>query len=124
MPLYEYQCLADGHRFEARHGMNDEPVKACPECGAAVRRIMQPVGIVFKGAGFYATDSRSGKRSTKPADSAQSSDGASSDKGKETSDTASPKSGEKAVSTGDTSKPARGGDTKTPASSSDSSAAS
>lgn len=59
MPLYEYQCLPSGHRFEVRHGINEEPVTECPECGGTVRRVIHPVGIVFKGSGFYATDSRS-----------------------------------------------------------------
>jgi predicted nucleic acid-binding Zn ribbon protein len=50
--------------------MNDEPVKVCPECGGEVRRLIQPVGIVFKGSGFYVTDNRaksstSGTGSTK-----------------------------------------------------------
>lgn len=61
MPLYEYQCNAAGHRFEVRHGVNDPRPAACPECGASVWRVIQPVGIVFKGAGFYATDSRKTK---------------------------------------------------------------
>lgn len=62
MPLYEYRCLPAGHRFEARHGMTEAPVQVCPECGGAVRRVIHPVGIVFKGSGFYATDSREGQK--------------------------------------------------------------
>ncbi len=70
MPLYEYQCQICGVRFERRQHMNDEPVKVCPECGGEVRRLIQPVGIVFKGSGFYVTDNRaksstSGTGSTK-----------------------------------------------------------
>jgi len=70
MPLYEYQCQTCGVRFERRQHMNDEPVKVCPECGGEVRRLIQPVGIVFKGSGFYVTDNRaksstSGTGSTK-----------------------------------------------------------
>ncbi len=70
MPLYEYQCQTCGVRFERRQHMNAEPVKACPECGGEVRRLIQPVGIVFKGSGFYVTDNRaksstSGTGSTK-----------------------------------------------------------
>lgn len=68
MPLYEYQCKPNGHRFEVRQGINDEPIRLCAECGSEVRRVIQPVGIVFKGAGFYATDSRSTKSAAKPAD--------------------------------------------------------
>lgn len=58
MPLYEYQCLREGHRFEIRQPITSDPLHECPECGGEVRRIIHPVGIVFKGSGFYATDSR------------------------------------------------------------------
>ena len=67
MPLYEYQCLPNGHRFEVRHGITEEPVKVCPECGGGVRRVIHPVGIVFKGSGFYATDSRQTSTKSEPA---------------------------------------------------------
>ncbi|MFN2465515.1 MAG: FmdB family zinc ribbon protein [Candidatus Dormibacteria bacterium] len=57
MPTYGYRC-ANGHEFEVFQGMTDEPLKKCQQCKAAVRRIFYPVGIVFKGPGFYKTDSR------------------------------------------------------------------
>ena len=63
MPLYEYQCDACGVRFERRHSMTADPLKTCPECGGEVHRLILPVGIVFKGKGFYVTDNR-GKSST------------------------------------------------------------
>jgi putative FmdB family regulatory protein len=66
VPIYDYQCEPQGHRFEVRHGINESPVQACPECGGPVRRIIHPVGIVFKGSGFYATDSRSGSSAKQP----------------------------------------------------------
>lgn len=59
VPVYEYECRPLQHRFEVRHGYNDEPVTECQVCGGEVRRVIHPVGIVFKGSGFYATDSRS-----------------------------------------------------------------
>jgi len=70
VPLYEYQCQACGVRFERRQHIDDEPVKVCPECGGEVHRLIQPVGIIFKGSGFYVTDNRaksstSGTGSTK-----------------------------------------------------------
>jgi putative FmdB family regulatory protein len=58
VPLYEYQCLPERHTFEVRQGINEEPVSTCPVCGGPVRRVIQPVGIVFKGSGFYVNDSR------------------------------------------------------------------
>jgi putative FmdB family regulatory protein len=58
MPLYEYQCQDCGVRFERRQHINDEPLEVCPECGGEVHRLIQPVGIIFKGSGFYVTDNR------------------------------------------------------------------
>ncbi len=58
MPLYEYECRACGTRFERRQSVNDEPVRDCPECGAVVRRVLFPASIIFKGSGWYVTDSR------------------------------------------------------------------
>lgn len=76
MPLYEYQCLPERHRFEVRQGINDDPVTVCQQCGAPVRRVVQPVGIVFKGSGFYVNDSRKSSNPTsKPADGNQVTDG-------------------------------------------------
>ncbi len=58
MPVYEYQCKACGVRFERVQRFSDDPVRVCPECGGEVYRLLQPVGIIFKGSGFYATDHR------------------------------------------------------------------
>jgi len=66
MPLYEYQCEDCGVRFERRQHMNDEPVTVCPECGGMVHRLIQPVGVIFKGSGFYVTDNRAKSSTSKP----------------------------------------------------------
>ena len=58
MPTYEYACTACGHRLEAVQSFSDDPLTECPECGAELRKIYAPVGIVLKGSGFYKTDSR------------------------------------------------------------------
>lgn len=58
MPIYEYLCGTCGHSFERKQRFSDEPVSECPECGAAVRRVLHPAGIIFKGSGWYITDSR------------------------------------------------------------------
>ncbi len=58
MPLYEYECESCAIRFERMQHFKDEPLKNCPECGGAVHRVIQPVGIIFKGSGFYITDNR------------------------------------------------------------------
>ena len=65
MPIYEYQCDTCGIRFERRQHMSDEPLKDCPECDGHVHRVIQPVGVIFKGSGFYITDSR--HKSTLPS---------------------------------------------------------
>jgi putative FmdB family regulatory protein len=58
MPIYEYKCQQCGLHFERFQRMSDAPVQACPQCSGQVRRVMQAVGIVFKGSGFYSTDNR------------------------------------------------------------------
>lgn len=58
MPIYTYQCEECGVRFDARQKFSDEPVSECPECGGHTHRVPQPVGIVFKGSGWYAKDSK------------------------------------------------------------------
>lgn len=58
MPIYEYECGRCKTTFERRQGFHDEPVSTCPTCGDTVRRVYHPVGIIFKGPGFYITDSR------------------------------------------------------------------
>lgn len=58
MPTYGYRCEANGHQFEVFQSMTDDPLSKCQICGSPVRRIFYPVGIVFKGPGFYKTDSR------------------------------------------------------------------
>jgi putative FmdB family regulatory protein len=58
MPTYSYHCDTCGHDFEAVQRFADEPLTECPVCGSAIRRVIQPVGVVFKGSGWYITDSR------------------------------------------------------------------
>ncbi|MDP1853520.1 MAG: zinc ribbon domain-containing protein [Candidatus Omnitrophota bacterium] len=60
MPTYEYECLKCSHKFEASQGITAPPLKKCPLCGKAVKRLISAgAGIIFKGSGFYATDYRS-----------------------------------------------------------------
>lgn len=66
MPTYEYACDACGNGFEVVQKMADEPVKTCPECGKAVRRVLSGgIGISFRGSGFYVTDSGAASGGTK-----------------------------------------------------------
>ena len=59
MPTYQYACTACDHRFDAVQSFSDASLTVCPECGGALRKVFSSVGIVFKGSGFYRTDSRS-----------------------------------------------------------------
>lgn len=60
MPIYTYQCDNCGVRFERHQNFSEKPISICPECSKkTLRKIFTPVGIVFKGSGFYATDHRS-----------------------------------------------------------------
>ncbi len=60
MPTYTYQCENCGVRFERQQKFSEQPLSRCPECSKkTLRKIFTPVGIVFKGSGFYATDNRS-----------------------------------------------------------------
>ena len=67
MPTYEYQCLSCRQHFERKQSFTDEPVKVCPSCGGEVRKVLHPPGIVFKGSGWYVTDSRKSTESSEGA---------------------------------------------------------
>ena len=58
MPIYEYLCESCGHRFDVRQSFSDDPLTECTECGAPVRRVLHPAGVIFKGSGWYINDSR------------------------------------------------------------------
>ncbi|UCG25406.1 MAG: FmdB family transcriptional regulator [Chloroflexota bacterium] len=64
MPTYSYKCTNCDHRFEARQRFSDDPLTECPVCGSTIRKVITPVGIVFKGSGFYVTDNKNGKTSS------------------------------------------------------------
>jgi putative FmdB family regulatory protein len=59
VPTYSYACKECGHRFEARQGFTDPALTECPACSGPLRKLFNSVGVVFKGSGFYRTDSRS-----------------------------------------------------------------
>ena len=64
MPTYAYACTECDHRFEAVQSFSDDSLTVCPECEGRLRKVFNAVGIVFKGGGFYRTDSRSGSSVT------------------------------------------------------------
>ena len=76
MPIYEYECLHCGHRFELRQGFHDQPQADCPQCKKESKRVFHPAPIIFKGSGFYVTDHR------KSTDTSKSKETSSSEKTK------------------------------------------
>ncbi len=64
MPTYQYACTDCDHRFEAVQSFSDASLTTCPECSGQLRKVYGSVGVVFKGSGFYRTDSRSGGKGT------------------------------------------------------------
>jgi putative FmdB family regulatory protein len=72
VPTYQYACTACGHQLEAVQSFADDPLTECPACEGRLRKLYSAVGIVFKGSGFYRTDSRNGGKtggSSKPTES-------------------------------------------------------
>lgn len=62
MPTYEYACKQCGQHLEVVQSFKDDPLTTCPHCEGTLRKVFSPVGIAFKGTGFYKTDSRSGAK--------------------------------------------------------------
>ena len=89
MPTYQYACTECGGQIEALQKFSDDPLTVHEACGGKLRKVFSPVGIVFKGSGFYRTDSRSGSGSTA---SAASGSAASPDTGPASSTSSSPES--------------------------------
>jgi len=67
VPTYQYTCTECGEPLEAVQKFSDAPLAVCPACGGRLRKVFSAVGIVFKGSGFYRTDSRNGSRAADPA---------------------------------------------------------
>ena len=84
MPTYQYACTECGDQLEVVQKFSDDPLTVCPACEGRLRKVFSPVGIVFKGSGFYRTDSRSGNGSApkeKVGDSSSSSADSKTDSG-------------------------------------------
>jgi len=109
MPTYEYQCTSCGHHIEVFQRITEDPLTTCGVCGGPLRKVFHAAGIVFKGSGFYATDSRSsssGSTSRKESDGGSTSgdgSGSKSDSGSK------PDSGSKAGSESNSGSGSRSG---------------
>ncbi len=113
MPTYEYACTSCGQHLEVVQSFKDDPLTTCPNCGSELRKVFSPIGVVFKGSGFYKTDSRSGSSGSRresvtagdktgPASSDSSANGATSSvaTGSTSADTGSSTATTSASSTG------------------------
>ncbi|WP_083859048.1 FmdB family zinc ribbon protein [Gordonia aichiensis] len=78
MPTYSYACTECDNKFDIVQSFSDDSLTECPQCSGRLRKLFNSVGIVFKGSGFYRTDSRSGSSSSESASSSSKSDGGSS----------------------------------------------
>lgn len=114
MPIYTYRCNDCDYEFEKRQRMADDPLTACIHCKEGhVRRVVNPVGIVFKGSGFYVTDNRNGNGKGKTAvnGSSTTGDSSSSEKSEQTEKTAVKSESKKEESKSKTAKePAKAGE--------------
>jgi putative FmdB family regulatory protein len=108
LPTYQYACTACGHQLEAVQSFSDEPLTECPACEGRLRKLFNSVGIVFKGSGFYRTDSRpAADKSSSESSAASSSDKSSSTSDKSsTSTSTSTSSSEKSSTSTSPAKPA------------------
>jgi putative FmdB family regulatory protein len=103
MPTYAYACTACDHRLEVVQSFSDDALTECPECGGRLRKVFGSVGVVFKGSGFYRTDSRASTAKASngtaaPKEAAKSGDSAATKPAKET--TSKPSSTTSASGTG------------------------
>ncbi|BBX06170.1 FmdB family zinc ribbon protein [Mycolicibacterium aichiense] len=87
MPTYSYACTECDNRFDAVQAFTDDALTTCPECSGRLRKLFNSVGVVFKGSGFYRTDSREAGKSSKSESSSSSS--SSSEKSTSSSDSSS-----------------------------------
>jgi putative FmdB family regulatory protein len=120
MPTYEYLCKTCSHRFETWQKMTDEPLTVCPECGAHIRRVLYPAGVVFKGSGFYKTDhgnngklaNAKGGENSKTESNGAAAEGGSTGEGKSSESKSSEGAASGGSKTGSESKPPATGASK------------
>ena len=80
MPTYSYACTECDNRFDAVQAFTEDALTTCPQCSGRLRKLFNSVGVVFKGSGFYRTDSREASKSAVASDSGSSTGSSGSDK--------------------------------------------
>lgn len=108
MPTYQYSCTECGHFLEAVQKFTDDALTTCPECGGRLRKVFNAVGVVFKGSGFYRTDSRSGgkepaKKDPEKKDAGKAGSNGSADKSPSSDGSGAPAKKEPAATSSSTS---------------------
>ena len=107
MPTYSYACTECDNRFDAVQAFTEDALTTCPQCSGRLRKLFNSVGVVFKGSGFYRTDSREASKSTVASDSGSSPGSSGSEKsagsekkGSDTSGSEKPSSGSPSSNSG------------------------
>ena len=118
MPTYQYACTesACGHRFDAVQSFSDDPLIACPVCEGRLRKVFSSVGVVFKGSGFYRTDSREAPTSAAGKDGADGASATKQDSSSASASSTSSSSGTASSSSGSASGSSSGSSSKAAAS--------
>ncbi len=106
MPTYSYACTECDNRFDAVQAFTDDALTSCPECSGRLRKLFNSVGVVFKGSGFYRTDSREAGKSGSKSESSASSSSSTSEKSSSSSDSSSSSSAPSSSSSSTSSAPA------------------
>ncbi len=107
MPTYEYACTSCEERIEVFQAFSDDPLEKCEKCGGKLRRVFHPVGVMFKGSGFYSTDAKKGKSKTRDG-ATKSSEKSSSASDSKSTDSATGGGSGSSKESGSTSKPSSG----------------
>ena len=114
MPTYSYACTECDNRFDEQQAFTDDALTTCPQCSGRLRKLFNSVGVVFKGSGFYRTDSRESAKSSAAA-KAESSGSSGSSSSEKSSGSEKPASSEKSSGSADTSSSSKGSSTPAPA---------
>jgi putative FmdB family regulatory protein len=118
MPTYEYECTSCGQHIEVFQRISEDALTTCGVCGGTLRKVFHPAGIVFKGSGFYATDSRSSSKTGSKRDGEGSSSSSSSSDGSSKTSESKGSDGSSKGSEGGSSKGSEGGSSSSSSSSS------
>ena len=116
MPTYSYACKECGNKFDVVQSFSDDALTECPQCSGSLRKLFNSVGIVFKGSGFYRTDSRNGSSASESSSSSSESSSSSSDSSSSSSSSSSSTSSSSSASSSGSSSGSSGSKSASPAS--------